>query len=142
MGRDKVRTTELHLDHAAGIRKLCDGNLRYFYDKYIRGEIPQAEFYKAMKFMEPITPEVERIIDDCYLEALMDFGLNHESLSEIPTLKKVLDKVGIFLTEGSGGATLQLEDMKTHAKNIFFYANLINKGLISFVEKKKSKALI
>ena len=143
MGRDKVKTTELHLDYAAGIRKLCDGNLKLFFDSWIREEIPALEFYRAMRFCEPITPQVEQIIEDSYLEALDSFGLNHEELSAIPTFNGVLTSIYRKLEYiESGAQVLTIDEAKIFRQGLKFYLALMDKDIIKFVEKKKSKAFL
>lgn len=142
MGRDRIKNTALDLDYAAGIRKLCDGNLRSFYEQYLHGEIPTSEFYVAMKPLEPITARTEQAIDEAYFEALRDVGLTHDALVEIPPFIRLLDqlieKLGYV---ESGFSSLSVEEATQLKTGVKFYAFLLNKGLIRFVEKKKSKAI-
>lgn len=143
MGRDKLKTTELNLDYAAGIRKLCDGNLKLFFDTWIREEIPALEFYRAMRFLEPITPQVEQVIENSYLEALDSFGLNHDELSSILTFDRVLGSIYKKLDYiESGTQQMDKEEAKAFKQGVKFYLTLIDKGILKFVEKKKSKAFI
>lgn len=143
MGRDKLKTTELNLDYAAGIRKICDGNLKIFFDAWIRDEIPALEFYRAMRFLEPITPEVERTIEEAYLEALDSFGLNHEELSSIPTFNGLLTSMYRKLEYvESGSQGIDSDEAKTFKQGLKFYLTLLDKDVIKFVEKKKSKAFL
>ncbi len=143
MGRDKVKTTELDLDHAAGIRKLCDGNLKWFFDTWIREEIPALEFYRAMRFCEPITPQVEQIIDEAYFEAISSLGLTHDELSIIPPFSKLLSDLYKKLEYiESDTQTMGVDEAKSLKQSLKLYLTLMDKGIIKFVEKKKSKAFI
>ena len=68
MGRDMQKTTEFSVDYAYGLRKLCNGNLRYFYDTFINpGQITVAEFYNALRYMERITPKVDQELEEAIL---------------------------------------------------------------------------
>lgn len=143
MGRDKLKTTDLNLDHAAGIRKLCDGNLKWFFDTWIRDEIPALEFYKAMRFCEPITPQVEQTIDEAYFEAIASLGLTHDELATIQPFNKVITDVYKKLEYiESDTQTMSPYEAKSFRQSLKLYLTLIDKGIIKFVEKKKSKAFI
>ncbi len=143
MGRDRLKITDLNLDYAAGIRKLCEGNLKYFFDTYIRDEISSLEFYKAMRFCEPITPQVEQIIDEAYFEAIADLGLTHEELAEIPTFNGLMSTLYRKVSSVEEDTeTLSQDEARKFKQALRFYNILIEKGLLKFVEKKKSKAFI
>lgn len=143
MGRDKIKTTELHHDHAVGIRKLTNGNLKYFYDRFIEGVISTADFYAAMRPSEPITPEVEQNIDEAYFEALSRLGLSHEQLDEIPTypilLRQLQRKFEYII---SNTETLTKEEAERFQRAFKFYTYLFSNNLLEFKESKKSKAFI
>ena len=142
MGRDKTKTTQLNLDYAANIHKLSEGNLKWFYEKYIRGDIPQLEFYRAMKWMEDITPQVEQVIDEAYFEALMSLGLTHDQLAEIPKYKRMISdiqqKLEYFVSDNK---PFTKEDAVKILREIKFYNGLFNEGHISIKEKKRAKSL-
>lgn len=140
MGRDRLKITQLDLDHAAGIRKLSNGNLKYFYDKYIHNEILIHEFYAAMRFMEDITPKVEQVIDEAYFEALQDIGLTHDMLSEVPTFNRLIGSlIDKFTYLEDGSTTLSKEEILKFKDSLKFYDGLFDKGLLKFEDKKKSK---
>lgn len=143
MGRDKIKTTELHQDHAANIRKLSNGNLKYFYDRFIRGEISTADFYSAMRPNEPITPQVEQVIDESYFEAIAGLGLTHEELDAVPSypilLRQLLRKFEYVLSDTQ---TFTKDDILEYQRAFKFYSYLINNGLLEFKESKKAKAFI
>jgi hypothetical protein len=143
MGRDKLKTTDLNLDTAAGIRKLCDGNLKYFFDTWIRDEIPALEFYRAMRFCEPITPQVDQVIEDSYLEALDSLDINHEDFSAIQPFYKLLTNLYRKLEYvESDTQTVSKEEAKSFRQGLKFYLTLLDKDVIKFVEKKKSRAFL
>ena len=143
MGRDKLKTTELHPDHASGIRKITNGNLKYFYDRFIEGLISTADFYAAMRPSEPITPEVERNIDEAYSEALSRLGLSHEQLDEIPEYSALIRQLQRkFEYVISDTETLTKEEAERYQRAFKFYSYLFNNNLLEFKEKKKSKAFI
>ena len=141
MGRDKIKIAQLDLDTAYGIRKLCNGNLKYYYDTYIRGDINLEEFYAAMRTMNDITPHVDQVIEESYAEALADNGLDHDTIALIPTLQKLfvdLERDLQFALEPS----FKLEDfIEKHYRYIKFYNKAIEKGLIEFEKNKKSKLI-
>jgi hypothetical protein len=143
VGRDKLKTTDLHLDHAAGIRKLCEGNLKYFYDTYIRGEISSADFYSAMRYMEPITPQVEQTIDEAYFEALIQLALTHDELAEVPSFNGLLALLyRKFDYIESESEVITKEETVRFKQAIRFYQTLLERKLLMFKEKKKSKATL
>lgn len=142
MGRDKIKTTDLNLDHAAGIRKLCDGNLKYFYNEFLDGQIPPIDFYMALRFGEAITPHVEQVVDEAYFEALSNMGLTHEDLSGIPTFDRLLTLIYTTLEYiESGTKELRSEEAGEFRKGLKLYLTLMDKGVIRFIDKKKSKAI-
>ena|SRR5690242_21860199 len=135
MGRDRVRITELDLDHAYGIRKLCNGNLKYFFDKYIRDEIPQQEFYNAMKHSQAITPKIERVIDDAYFEALADFGITNDELSIMPTFQNMFKE--LFDDLEMNLITME-QFIDKHKLRVKFYSKAIDAEIIKIIKSKKS----
>jgi len=143
MGRDKIKTTELHPDNAANIRKLSNGNLKYFYDRFIHGEISTADFYAAMRPNEPITPQVEQIIDEAYSEAISGLGLTHEELDAVPTyhnlIRQLQRKFELILSDTEG---LNKKEAEVYQRSFKFYSYLFNNNLLEFKEHKKSKAFL
>ena len=142
MGRDRTKTEELHLDHAAGIRKLSNGNLKYFFNTFIRDEIPALEFYRAMRFAEPITTKVEQAIDEAYFEAIASLGLTHEQLDEIPTYTILLQQLKIkFEYVISETENFTRDEAEKYQRAFKFYDHLFSKNLIEFKPSKKSKVI-
>jgi hypothetical protein len=139
MGRDLTKTTELHLDHAYGIRKICNGNLKYFYDTWIdKGVLSISEFYTALKYLVKISPEVEREIDEAYFMALSQFGLTHEDLAITPTFEKFLIALDNDLSLAE--SLEQFKHVKaTHLIRLGFYKQMIDRNLIKIEKTKKSR---
>lgn len=140
MGRDLTKTTDLNLDYAYGIRKICNGNLKHFYDKWIDKVIPTADFYNAMKYMERITPKVEQEIEEAYFQALAYFGLTHEELAIMPTFEKLL-----YILENDLKLAESFEQLKqvkeTSYIRLKFYRQMIELGWVKIEKTKKSKLI-
>ena len=141
MGRDLTKTTELNIDTAYGIRKLCNGNLKFFFDKWIYGgSISIQEFYHALKYMEKITPKVEQEVEEAYHMALSTLNVTHEDIVVMPTLEKFMDEIEneLYTTE-----TLPqfLQFKQTHLRRLQFYRQILELGLIKIEKTKKSKLI-
>lgn len=141
MSRDKTRIAEVNLDYAAGIRKLCDGKLKLFLDKYLGQSIIPVDFYNAMKFGEGCSPIVERAIEEAYFEALAEYGLTHEELAETPPFYKLLQTIHSRTEEVAlAESTLSKEEANIISKGLKFYLKMMDNGTIKFHHKKRSFA--
>lgn len=143
MPRDKIKTAQLDLDTAYGIRLLCNGNLKEFYDTWVRGEIAITEFYNAMKPMEDCTPKVDQAIEEAYLEALLHFGLTTDTISIMPKfdilLRNMLNDLEYAESDKQG---FNLDKfLFTHKVYLKFYIKAIEKGTIAFEKSKRTRLI-
>lgn len=139
MGRDLTKTTELNLDYAYGILKSCNGNLKWFYEKWVdHAMVSIAEFYTAMKYMEKITPKVEQEIDEAYFQALAYFGMTHEDMAIMPTFEKLF-----YSLENDLRLAESYEQFKgfkeTQLVRLRFYRLVIEANILKIEKPKKAK---
>ncbi len=141
MGRDTLKITSVDPDHSYGIRKLCNGNLKYFYDRWIKNDISLAEFYSAMKMMEPVTPKVEQAVDMAYFQALEDLNLTNDAISIMPSIDKLISDMAndLALAESDPMHNPIQDICNRYLTSLKFYTYALDIVLVKIEKTKKSK---
>lgn len=100
MGRSLIRSHSVSLDIIAGIKRLYPEKLNAFYEQELDPhQLTILDYYSLMR-NEMQDEESVRLIEDAYHSVLRRLGLTHESVSTLPPLSELLEKVAEFLDSG------------------------------------------